>query len=334
MAERHAPRRFGLFGYVFLLAWLSGWSVGTWFLLRQVWSEPSVQHVAFAVPFVVAELVVAGLLLTPLVRWIARRRGPSKIAADERKRHARQWLESRRLLRDTSTFTAPDLGAPPPVAKAAPGAGHGEILLPGPRERRKPKRSALRHYASPGEVLIWQRGWSAAAVGSALGALGIALFWNGIVSVFVIELIRDFHWFLALFLVPFVVVGVVLAAAAVTAAGQLLLTTVWAVRRSELEITLLYGPIRGRRTYRFTRISHLELRRPGSRKWLRRKRVDGRRGAELWAIDTSGDAIAALAPLREPEARWIADLVYRNVQAPAVDLIETIGASPEDLAAS
>lgn len=41
-----------------------------------------------------------------------------------------------------------------------------------------------------------------------LGILAVAVFWNGIVSVFGVQLIDDFEWFLAIFLIPFVVIGV------------------------------------------------------------------------------------------------------------------------------
>lgn len=47
-----------------------------------------------------------------------------------------------------------------------------------------------------------------------LGSIGLAVFWNGIVSVFLFEVIREWHeghspWGLTLFLVPFVVIGLV-----------------------------------------------------------------------------------------------------------------------------
>ena len=50
-----------------------------------------------------------------------------------------------------------------------------------------------------------------------LGTLLVAVFWNGIVSVFLVQLFRGdgggFSWFLALFLTPFVVIGLVLIGA-------------------------------------------------------------------------------------------------------------------------
>jgi len=66
---------------------------------------------------------------------------------------------------------------------------------------------------------------SAAPVGNAailkpeqsrLGGLavvtGIAIFWNGVVGVFLYQLTQDFQWFLALFMIPFVLVGIGLIA--------------------------------------------------------------------------------------------------------------------------
>ena len=59
------------------------------------------------------------------------------------------------------------------------------------------------------------------AVGAFLGSLGICLFWNGIVSVFVVKIIMDWrggngNWFETLFLTPFVLIGLVILAILVT----------------------------------------------------------------------------------------------------------------------
>lgn len=48
-----------------------------------------------------------------------------------------------------------------------------------------------------------------------LGIVAFAAFWNGIVSVFVVQLFNGFEWFLALFLIPFVLVGLGLIGAVV-----------------------------------------------------------------------------------------------------------------------
>ncbi|MBN9517706.1 hypothetical protein J0H58_04165 [bacterium] len=57
-----------------------------------------------------------------------------------------------------------------------------------------------------------------------LGVLGAAAFWNGIVGVFVWQAVQGLRrgnpeWFLVVFLIPFVLVGLVLVAVAVAAAG-------------------------------------------------------------------------------------------------------------------
>lgn len=55
------------------------------------------------------------------------------------------------------------------------------------------------------------------AAGAFFGSLGICLFWNGIVSVFVVKTITDWtggggNWFETLFLVPFVLIGLAILA--------------------------------------------------------------------------------------------------------------------------
>jgi len=52
-------------------------------------------------------------------------------------------------------------------------------------------------------------------VGKLIGSIFVALFWNGIVSVFVVQVVSgwrsgDIDWFLTLFMIPFVVIGLLL----------------------------------------------------------------------------------------------------------------------------
>lgn len=73
--------------------------------------------------------------------------------------------------------------------------------------------------AVEGRGVIFARSQSLA---SAVGITAINLFWNGIVAVFLSVLITEWlsgerQWFLAVFLIPFVVIGLVLLAAAFTA---------------------------------------------------------------------------------------------------------------------
>lgn len=82
---------------------------------------------------------------------------------------------------------------------------------------RRPSRVAVQMASSgPGTLKPrWSRG------GALVAFLFFALFWNGIVSVFLYQLAREwirgsgFQWFLALFLIPFVIVGLILIVATV-----------------------------------------------------------------------------------------------------------------------
>jgi MFS family permease len=63
----------------------------------------------------------------------------------------------------------------------------------------------------PGTTLRYQLPTSTSSGCQLLGALGITLFWNGIVSVFLWQAIfGDGGWFLRIFLIPFVLVGLAL----------------------------------------------------------------------------------------------------------------------------
>jgi Protein of unknown function (DUF3592). len=75
----------------------------------------------------------------------------------------------------------------------------------------------------PGETLLKP---SSGRVGAFLGVTFFAFFWNGIVGVFVFHAVKEFGkgfigWFLPIFLIPFVVVGVVMLGSALQAFSRL-----------------------------------------------------------------------------------------------------------------
>lgn len=83
------------------------------------------------------------------------------------------------------------------------------------RERSMVDTAAIPSFAPRGEAIRLAPGKS--RIFKVLGALFIAAFWNGIVSQFQMELLRDwekgsFSWFLAIFLLPFTLVGLGLVA--------------------------------------------------------------------------------------------------------------------------
>ncbi len=120
--------------------------------------------------------------------------------------------------------------------------------------------------------------------------LGFALFWNGIVSVFVVALISDFEWFLALFLIPFVLVGIGL----IGAVGYNGL----AMLNARPELTLNPGAIslgcRAELTWRFnrtfTRLQRLKIRLCGEERATYRRGTDTTTDTETFFDDVLVDA--------------------------------------------
>jgi len=73
-----------------------------------------------------------------------------------------------------------------------------------------------------------------------VGVLGVALFWNGIVSVFVWQAVAALlrgnpEWFLMVFLIPFVLIGLVLVVVGVVAAGVWLIAMLTGVVTVEVD---------------------------------------------------------------------------------------------------
>jgi hypothetical protein len=101
-----------------------------------------------------------------------------------------------------------------------PGAEAGEAWPTVPDLKRPPR---------DGQLLAYQLDSSSSPFGCLLGAFAIAAFWNGIVSVFVVLVVSDFvagkpNWGLALFLVPFVLIGLVLLGVVLVAAWHLVVS--------------------------------------------------------------------------------------------------------------
>ncbi len=101
-----------------------------------------------------------------------------------------------------------------PVLFGLIGAGLLVGLLRGKNHKQKYQnlaRSDHPHAGAPSERTVIKGGQG--RLTKVFGTLGVGLFWNGIVSVFVFHVIEEWNtgakpWFLTLFLVPFVAVGV------------------------------------------------------------------------------------------------------------------------------
>jgi hypothetical protein len=110
-----------------------------------------------------------------------------------------------------------------PLAPAGAAGAGGAAGLRSPRGASGAKTFAA-DPAAQGEVALRP---ASGRVTTLFVTLGIALFWNGIVGVFVSQVVKDFGrggifpWFLALFLVPFVLVGLLLIGAVLQAVSRL-----------------------------------------------------------------------------------------------------------------
>lgn len=152
--------------------------------------------------------------------------------------------------------------------------------------------------------------WSLGSIG---GTLFINLFWNGIVSLFVVQLFKEFEWFLALFLVPFVVIGLCIFAAflsAITAPG-------WGERYS-----IRFGQIEHRwwcpvyaqtKTFLFERLDRIEISESGFAGETNKNQIAMKHFSQgdyrISLVDTNNAEVVAIESLTEGEALWMADTI-------------------------
>lgn len=151
--------------------------------------------------------------------------------------------------------------------------------------------------------------WSLGSIG---GSLFINLFWNGIVSLFVVELFKNFEWFLALFLVPFVVIGLCIFAAflaAITAPG-------WGVRyiiqSGQIEHRW-WCPVYGlTKVFPFEQLDRIEISDSGfsepPKNQITTKHLS-QGDYQIALVDTNNAEVATIESLTEGEALWMADTI-------------------------
>jgi hypothetical protein len=198
--------------------------------------------------------------------------------------------------------------------KRGEAAGRSVVLRPSPVPLQPPSDSRARLRRDPEAVeFSWRGRWSLTAAGV---ASFLCLFWNGIVSVFVYLLFHQFQWFLCVFLIPFEVIGLVIFAAwfgTVTAPAW---RRAWAFRGSE--ITRLYSGfgIGWAKRYEVDTLQRIELQR----------RAAGHEGAQELSPDVlrpganyslsfvrpDGTELLEVRALTEGEARWMADVLFRD----------------------
>ncbi|MCO6047243.1 hypothetical protein NG895_25365 [Aeoliella sp. ICT_H6.2] len=190
------------------------------------------------------------------------------------------------------------------------GLGHAMVFVPGRDRWEQPSDSRWQLTHEGSGLVFTNRGrWSLVAIG---GSLFICLFWNGIVGVFVWELINDFRWFLALFLIPFEVIGLVMLFTLLAALTAPAWGTRCKFRLGQIE-RRWWTPLFGRtKRCEFDRLDRIELasKNNSDNSTTPVKFATGGTNSgeyRLALIDTSNTTLLDIDSLTKGEALWMAD---------------------------
>jgi hypothetical protein len=159
----------------------------------------------------------------------------------------------------------------------------------------------------------WRGRWSLAAIGA---TAFVCLFWNGVVSVFVYQLFQQFQWFLCLFLVPFEVIGLVMFAAWFGALTAPAWRRAWTFRGSEIARLYSGFGIGWAKRYEVDTLDRIELQRRTAGNGQAQELSPDilRPGAQysLSFVRPDGTELLEVGGLTEGEARWMADVLFRD----------------------
>ncbi|QDU56411.1 hypothetical protein [Aeoliella mucimassa] len=371
---------------LFLLLWLTGWTVGCVFLIHTLLTDFEWFMVLFSIPFFVAWFAVAGITAYLLfgrhqlalgqhslrhTSWAVIRVGTREIPIDEVLRafvdeevsHSQNdvpvWHNFIRVdtlgkpvkfakgikedeaawLAETINMCLDQMAPNRAALKLADNDGDpvesdrfeyfstdspdGEddepyedigteptVFVPTNNRWSKPSDSVWHQEAEGRSVVFRSRGqWSFVAIAM---TTGITLFWNGIVSVFVVELFKNFEWFLAIFLIPFEVIGLCMFGAWLAALTAPAWGSEYRFRPGRIE-SCWWGPFfRWPKTIEFQQLDHLEIRRAKranpSNPNPQVTPLGGSKGEySLVMIDTDNVILLEIKSLTRGEALWMAD---------------------------
>ncbi len=186
------------------------------------------------------------------------------------------------------------------------------VFQPSRNRREQPSDSRWRLTRGGRAVQFTHRGRTSLA--DMAGLTFVNLFWNGIVGVFVYQLFKDFQWFLALFLVPFEIIGLVMIISWLYAISSPLWGVCYTIRFGSIERTI-WGPVyRSRRTWEFDRLSQIEITEPGFS--VKKIEIPPKRLSKgdfrITLIDDTDRAVTSIDALTEGEALWMADVLMRE----------------------
>jgi hypothetical protein len=193
-------------------------------------------------------------------------------------------------------------------------AGRSIVLRPSPVPPGPPSDSRARLRRDPEAVeFSWRGRWSLAAIG---GMSFFFLFWDGVVGVFVYQLFQQFQWFLCLFLVPFEAIGLVLFAAWFGTLTAPAWRRAWTFRGSEITRLFSGFGVGWAKRYEVDTLDRIELQRRASGNAQAQEMSPNvlYQGAHysLSLVRPDGTELLEVGGLTEGEARWMADVLFRD----------------------
>jgi hypothetical protein len=156
-------------------------------------------------------------------------------------------------------------------------------------------------------------------LGGFAGVTFINLFWNGIVGVFLLQLIQDFEWFLFVFLIPFEAIGLLLLGAWVATLTSPLWRYTWEFQPGQASRRFSILGFGQTRAVHLEGLDRLELRHGAVgkfKRWANRPTGDQDipSASALCLVGEDGADLMVIEPVTENEARWIADALFGDFQ--------------------
>jgi hypothetical protein len=232
--RRHWSRS-SLIVAAFLLVWETFWTFGCVMLIRKVQNQPTLEHILFSIPFLTAWVFVAALLLYLIIGFESLELGPDGLEYRwgllglvlGRRRVPREEIKKASSVR---SYVQHDEGSSIQYAVKVETLGrtlrfgqsidemesHWLVHLINKHLRMFGAVSKAPIEGFPSDSTYWRvdrwdtvefRQRSRFDLATFFSLTFFCLFWNGIVGVFVLQLTRQFQWFLGLFLIPFVLIG-------------------------------------------------------------------------------------------------------------------------------
>ena len=364
LSLRYRRRQWG--AGCFMLLWLCGWTVGCLFLGWQVWQKPEPLMIAFVTPFWASWIFVFLVLLAMFLqheRLTLDENGVTYAKSIVFPIHSRFVPLSELLRFESSATTNVSEDCSPSffvelVTVGQPLTMFSDLstdertwltwrlnqqlasLKPGGATELEEETSPR---SLPGSVEMpsdcsWQRedsyeGTTFVQRGrlnliQLLGVLFVVLFWNGVVSVFVMVLLgvapggpRPFDiewWGLCVFLIPFEVIGLILFGVLLFTVMEPVRRTSWRFDRDEIIYRLSWLGLGRSRRYDADAVDRIDLRiRNAGESGVHFSlndvhRTTASRGIRLILIDRDNTEVVSINGITEGEGRWMMDCVKRD----------------------